>query len=122
LSEAGYIVQRDPFKVPTGDDKTILEHFGMASVNAGEYSLARMTAPPGWEEPAQTPVFDEVTLMISGRKRVELENETVEIGPGESLLVRAGNRVRYSNPFAVPAEYVSLCIPAFTPERVNRES
>jgi mannose-6-phosphate isomerase-like protein (cupin superfamily) len=119
--EKKYEVQRSPFRVPTGDDKVILEHFGRASLDAGDFSLARMTAPPGWSEPAQTPEFDEITLMIHGRKRVEVDGEAVEIGPGESVLVRPGARVRYSNPYEEPAEYISLCIPAFTPGRAHRE-
>lgn len=117
----GYTVQRGPFQVPTTDGKTILEHFGMASIQAGKYSLAYMEAPPGWSEPAQTPEFDEITLMISGRKRIELGDDVVEIGSGESLLVRSGQKVRYSNPFDETAKYVSLCVPAFTPDRVHRE-
>ena len=118
---SNYRLQQNPFQVPVPDGKLILEHFGMASVNAGDFSLAKMTAPPGWGEPAQVPAFDEFTLMISGRKRVEVDGEAIELNAGESLWVKAGARVRYSNPFDGPAEYISLCVPAFTPDRVNRE-
>jgi len=116
-----YEIQTNPFRVPTGDDKLILEHFGMASINAGEFSLARMVAPAGWSEPYQVPEFDEFTLMLSGRKRIEVDGDTVEVGAGESIWIKAGARVRYANPFNEPAEYISLCVPAFTPDRVNRE-
>ncbi len=116
-----YVLQRTPPQVPAADGKSILEHFGRASVDAGDFSLARMSAPPGWKEPVQTPAFDEFTLMISGRQRVEVDGEGIELGACESIWVKAGARVRYSNPFGEPAEYISLCIPAFAPERVNRE-
>ncbi len=79
-------------------------------------------APPGWSEPAQTPDFDEYTLMVRGRKRVEIDGETVEVGEGESLFVPRGAKVRYANPFADEAEYWSVCTPAFTPARVHRET
>ena len=79
-----------------------------------------MVAPPGWSEPEQRPDFDEYTLMVRGKKRIEIEGETVELGVGESLLVEKGTLVRYSNPFEEAAEYWSVCIPAFSPDRVNR--
>lgn len=113
--------QTEPFVVPTDDGKLIEEHFGAASFGGDDLSVARMVAPPGWSEPAQTPEFDEYTLMVSGRKRVEIDGEAVEIGPGESLLVRSGSRVRYANPFDEPAVYWAVCRPAFTPDRVHRE-
>jgi len=119
--QKNFYLQRSPFRVPTDDGKEILEHFGCASDGNPDISIARMSAPPGWSEPAQTPDFDEYTLMISGRKRIEINGETVEIAAGESLLVRKGSRVRYSNPFDEAAEYWSVCLPAFTPETVHRE-
>ena len=118
----GFIKQTAPFVVPTDDGKLIEEHFGPASAGRADLSIAHMVAPPGWSEPAQTADFDEYTMMVSGRKRVEVDGETVEIGPGESLLVRRGFRVRYANPFDEPAEYWSVCRPAFTLERVRRET
>ena len=118
----GFHKQTRPFVVPTTDGKLIEEHFGAASFGGAEVSIAHMMAPPGWTEPAQTPDFDEYTLMISGRKRVEIDDVVVEIGPGESLFIARGSRVRYANPFDQPAEYWSVCRPAFTPDRVHRES
>jgi mannose-6-phosphate isomerase-like protein (cupin superfamily) len=116
-----YFKQDSPLVVPTEDGKLIEEHTGIPSTGSKEISVARMVAPPGWSEPAQQPEFDEYTLMIRGRKRVEVDGETVELGPGESLYVQAGTRVRYANPFDEPAEYWSVCRPAFSPERVHRE-
>ena len=79
-----------------------------------------MVAPPGWSEPPQRPDFDEYTLMVRGQKRITLEGEEIVLGPNESILVERGTLVQYSNPFETEAEYWSLCIPAFSPESVNR--
>ncbi|HQU72604.1 MAG TPA: cupin domain-containing protein [Calditrichia bacterium] len=113
--------QKNPFIVPTTDGKHIEEHFGLASLGGGALSIARMVAPPGWEEPFQNPEFDEYTLMVSGRKRVEVDGQVIDLTAGESLLIRKGSRVRYANPFDRPAEYWSLCLPAFSIETVHRE-
>ncbi|HIB94848.1 MAG TPA: cupin domain-containing protein, partial [Candidatus Lambdaproteobacteria bacterium] len=72
-------------------------------------------------EPHQNPEFDEYTMMVRGRKQIEIDGETVTLNVGESLLVRKGARVRYSNPFDEEAEYWSVCMPAFSPDLVNRE-
>jgi mannose-6-phosphate isomerase-like protein (cupin superfamily) len=80
-----------------------------------------MVAPPGWSEPHQNPEFDEYTMMVRGSKQIEIDGETVTLSAGESLLVRKGARVQYSNPFEEEAEYWSVCMPAFSPELVNRE-
>lgn len=116
-----YLKQTSPFRVPTTDGKQIEEHFGLASSGDGAVSIARMVAPPGWSEPFQQPAFDEYTLMVRGRKQVEIDGETVVLHPGESLLVRRGTRVRYANPFDEDAEYWSVCRPAFSPDTVHRE-
>lgn len=118
---AEYIVQRRPFVVPTSDGKRIEEHFGRASEQVGDYSIAHMIAPEAWSEPAQTPDFDEITIMISGRLRAVVGEDLVEVKAGESIFVPRGVRVRYSNPFGRPAEYWSVCIPAFTLESAHRE-
>jgi mannose-6-phosphate isomerase-like protein (cupin superfamily) len=113
--------QKYPVKIPAGDNKLIEEYFGKASIEEGDYSLAHMIAPPNWSEPYQQPEFDEITYLISGRKQIEVEDEKIFLKKGESILVKKGARVRYSNPFDEECEYISVCIPAFTPERVNRE-
>ena len=113
--------QTAPFRVPTDDGKTIEEHFGAVATESRDVSIAHMIAPPGWSEPAQTPEFGEYTLMVSGTKRIELPDGAVTLKAGESLFVPAGTRVRYSNPFDQPSHYCSVCIPAFSPETVNRE-
>jgi len=117
-----YIYQNNPFVVPTDDGKLIEEHFGIASTGDEKLSLARMVAPPQWEEPFQQPLFDEYTLVFRGRKMVEVDDDKVILNPGESILVKAGSRVRYSNPFNEETEYISVCKPAFSPDTVQRES
>lgn len=114
--------QRNPFIVPTEDGKYIAEHFGRASTQDEQQSIAHMKAPPGWSEPFQCPDFDEYTLVVRGKKRIETPQGIIDLGPGESLFIPRGTRVRYSNPFSQETEYVSLCIPAFSPEGVHRET
>ncbi|RZK87982.1 MAG: cupin domain-containing protein, partial [Hymenobacter sp.] len=110
-----------PFRVPTTDGKLIEEHVGLASTGTGQYSVAHMVAPPQWSEPHQRPEFDEITIVVRGRKRFEIDGDVVELQAGESLLIRAGARVRYSNPFDAECEYWSVCVPAFSPATVHRE-
>lgn len=116
-----YFRQQNPFRVPTTDGKLIEEHIGWASTQTGEYSVAHMVAPPHWSEPHQNPEFDEVTIVVRGRKRFEVDGDVIELGAGESLLIKAGARVRYSNPFEDEVEYWSICVPAFSMDAVNRE-
>lgn len=117
----GFLRQTAPFVVPTTDGKTIEEHYGVPSSGDAGFSVAHMIAPPGWSEPAQQPAFDEVTIVVRGRKKVEVDGTEMVLGPGESVLVRRGARVRYSNPFAEETEYWAVCVPAFTLDKANRE-
>ena len=116
-----YLLQKSPIVIPTGDGKYIAEHFGKASSGDSGFSVAHMIAPAGWGEPFQNPEFDEVTIMIRGKKQIEIDGETLVLSPGESILIRSGARVRYSNPFDQECEYWILCVPAFSIETVNRE-
>ena len=100
-------------------EKVIRELVGNASTGTGTMSVARMTSPPGWEEPAQTPEFDEVTVVLEGTVVVDHDEGSITVGPGEAVLARAGERVRYSTPDG--AEYVAICVPAFAPNTVHRE-
>ena len=119
--EQKYYKQTKPFRVPTIDNKLIEEHFGLASTRTSEFSVAHMISPPNWSEPHQTPAFDEITIVIRGRKQIEVDGEIVELAAGETLLVKAGARVKYSNPFEEETEYWSICVPAFDINTVNRE-
>lgn len=116
-----YIIQTNPLKIPTNDNKIIKEHFGIPSTNIDKFSLAYMVAPPKWSEPFQIPEFDEITFIINGRKQIEIEDIKIILNKNESVLIKKGTRVRYSNPFDEPVEYISICIPAFSVEKVNRE-
>ncbi len=118
----GYIKQDKPFVVPTTDGKLIEEHVGLASTGDTNISIAHMLAPSGWSEPFQQPAFDEYTLVSKGKKMFEVDGEMIEVSAGESILIKKGSRVRYSNPFSEPCEYWSVCLPAFSIESVNREA
>ena len=100
-------------------DKVIRELVGRVNTGTEEISVARMTSPPGWEEPAQMPEFDEVTVVLEGSVVVEHDGGALTVRPGEAVLVRAGERVRYSTPEG--ADYVAICVPAFSPENVHRD-
>ena len=99
--------------------KRIEEFVGRASTGEAGVSVARMTSPPGWEEPAQSPEFDEYTVVLSGRVVVEHEGGVLEAGPGQVVHAKPGERVRYSTPDG--AEYVAICLPAFSPDTVHRD-
>ncbi|QMU27408.1 cupin domain-containing protein [Adhaeribacter radiodurans] len=119
--EQKYFKQTKPFRVPTIDNKLIEEHFGLASTRTGNFSIAHMVAPPHWSEPHQKPEFDEITIVIRGRKQIEVDGDIIELAAGETLLVKAGARVKYSNPFDEETEYWSVCVPAFDISTVHRE-
>lgn len=109
-----------PVRIPVPGGKIIDEHVGVASTGERAVSVAHMKAPAGWAEPAQTPEFDEVTLVLAGQVRVEHAGGEMHVDAGQSVVTRAGERVRYTvGPDG--AEYVAVCLPAFTPESVHRE-
>ncbi len=107
---------------PREDGKIIDEHFGALHTRQDNFSLAHMTAPPGWREPAQIAEFDEVVIVVQGMLLVETDNQRLEVGPDETCLVSRGTRVTYSNASQVSqCIYWSLCLPAFRPERTHIE-
>lgn len=110
-----------PTPIPVPGGKLIEEFIGRVNSGTDSVSLARMTAPPGWEEPEQTPEFDEITLVISGKMQVEINGETITVEPERPFLAHRHQTVRYSNPFDEPAEYWAICTPAFSNVTVNRE-
>ena len=116
-----YFVQTTPFVVPTTDGKLIEEHHGIATTNNPEISIAHMIAPPHWSEPFQTPEFEEYTYIIRGKKQFHIEGENVILTAGQSILIEKNTRVRYSNPFDEPCEYIAICKPAFDFNKVHRE-
>jgi mannose-6-phosphate isomerase-like protein (cupin superfamily) len=101
--------------------KRIEEYVGRVNTGDGALSIARMRSPEGWEEPAQAPGFDEWTLVLSGMVVVEHEGGRLEIHAGEAVHSSPGEWVRYSTPEPGGAEYIAVCLPAFSPEIVHRE-
>ncbi len=110
-----------PTRIPVPGGKIIEEHVGRVHTGTASMSVAHMVAPGGWDEPFQTPDFDEVTIVLRGRVRVEHAGGSVDVGPGETILVEAGERIRYSNPFEEAAEYWAVCSPAFSPDAAHRD-
>jgi quercetin dioxygenase-like cupin family protein len=100
--------------------KTIREHVGRVNTGEPAVSVARMTSPPGWSEPWQRPDFDEWTVVIAGSVHVEDECGSFEASAGQAVHAAAGERVRYSTPDG--ADYVAVCVPAFAPESVHRDT
>jgi hypothetical protein len=114
-----------PTRVPVPGGKVIDEYVGRVNSGSESVSVAYMQAPAGWTEPAQTPEFDEITLVLRGMVRAEVPSEiggvkTLDVRAGQALLTRAGEKVRYSTG-ELETEYVAICLPAFSPESVNRE-
>ena len=117
------VTKTTPVQVPGPGCKTIHEHVGHVASGTAGLSVAHMVAPPGWSEPAKTPAFDEVTVVLKGTMRVEHAGGHTDAGPGETVLVTAGERIRYVNPSATEgSEYWAVCTPAFSPDAVNREA
>jgi mannose-6-phosphate isomerase-like protein (cupin superfamily) len=98
----------------------IEEYFGRVHTAEERFSLAHMVAPPGWTEPRQTPEFGEITLMIRGHLRVEVDSAVHDLAAGQAIWVEPRTTVRYGNPFAEEAEYWAICLPAFSPDAVHR--
>jgi ethanolamine utilization protein EutQ (cupin superfamily) len=99
--------------------KLIDEYAGRVNTGEERLSVAHMRSPAGWLEPGQRPDFDEYTLVIGGVLEVEHEGGSLTVAAGQAVLARAGEWVRYSTPEG--AEYVSVCLPAFSPETVHRD-
>ena len=101
--------------------KTIEEFIGNVSTQTPAVSIARMMSPAGWKEPAQTPEFDEYTVVLKGTLTVETKGRTYAVSAGQAIIVSKGEWVRYSSPHKGGAEYIAVCLPAFSPDNVHRE-
>ena len=102
--------------------KMIEEYVGRVNSRTEGLSVARMRSPQGWEEPGQTPEFDEYTVVLRGMLRVESKDGALEVRAGEAVIAHAGEWVRYSTPEADGAEYIAVCQPAFSPQTVHRDA
>jgi mannose-6-phosphate isomerase-like protein (cupin superfamily) len=101
--------------------KRILEYIGRVNSRTAEVSIAHMKSPAGWEEPGQQPEFDEYTVVLKGALQVETKDRTVQIQAGQAVYVSGGEWVRYSSPDPGGAEYIAVCLPAFSPDTVHRD-
>lgn len=101
--------------------KIIDEFFGRVNSGDNAVSIARMLSPQGWSEPGQTPEFDEYTVVLAGELQVECRETTQVVRAGQAIVTKAGEWIRYSTP-NMPTEYIAVCLPAFSPDTVHRDS
>jgi mannose-6-phosphate isomerase-like protein (cupin superfamily) len=115
------IAQPTVIKAAGNKPKRIEEFAGRVNSGHAIVSVARMTSPAGWLEPGQRPEFEEVTVVLKGLVRVEYEGGVLDVRAGQAVVTRPGEWVRYSTPEADGAEYIAVCLPAFSPGTVHRD-
>jgi mannose-6-phosphate isomerase-like protein (cupin superfamily) len=101
--------------------KRIEEYAGRVNSGHAGVSVARMRSPEGWREPGQRPDFEEITVVLNGTVRVEYEGGSMDVAAGQAVVTSPGEWIRYSTPHAGGAEYIAVCLPAFSPETVHRD-
>lgn len=101
--------------------KIIEEYAGLVNSGHANTSVARMRSPEGWQEPGQRPEFEEITVVLRGMLRVEHETGALDVRAGQGVVTKPGEWVRYSTPEPEGAEYIAICLPAFSPETVHRD-
>ena len=105
-----------------GNKPKIIEEFiGRVNSDTEGVSIARMKSPAGWIEPGQTPEFDEYTIVLKGMLRAETKNDSFDIKEGEAIIVHKGEWIKYSSPDIEGAEYIAICLPAFSSEALHRD-
>ncbi len=102
--------------------KLIDEYVGRINTKTAAASVAHMRSPAGWNEPGQTPEFDEFTIVLKGKVRLEYKGGTLDVATGQAVIAHAGEWVRYSTPSDEGAEYIAVCLPAFSRETVHRDT
>jgi len=112
-----------PSKIKAAGNKPkIIEEFiGRINSSTEQISIAKMQSPSGWYEPGQTPEFDEYTIVLKGMLRIETKDQTYDLRPGQAIITHKGEWVKYSSPADEGAEYIAVCLPAFSPETVHRD-
>ncbi len=117
------LIERPTRAAAAGTRPKRIEEFA-GRINSGHrgISVARMVSPAGWEEPGQRPEFEEITVVLRGLLRVEHEGGTLEVRAGQAVVTSPGEWVRYSTPEPEGAEYIAVCLPAFSPETVHRDA
>ena len=117
------LIPRPTVVAPAGNKpKRIEEYAGRVNSGHAGVSVARMVSPEGWEEPGQRPEFEEITLVLQGMVRVDHEGGSLEVRAGQAVVAAPGEWVRYSSPEPGGAEYVAICLPAFSPATVHRDA
>lgn len=108
-------------RIPVPGNKFVDEYVGLVNSGSSALSVARMQSPPGWSEPGQTPEFDEFTVVLRGSLRVEHHGGVMDVRAGQAIIAHRGEWVRYSTPDPEGAEYIAVCLPAFSPSTVHRD-
>jgi mannose-6-phosphate isomerase-like protein (cupin superfamily) len=108
-------------KAAGNKEKIIKEYFGRVNSKTDEVSIAMMKSPQGWEEPGQCPEFNEYTIVLKGSLKIKTKEEEFIVSGGMGILTSSGEWVQYSSPFEGGAEYIAICLPAFSPEIVHRD-
>lgn len=109
-------------KAAGNKNKIIKEFFGNVNSKTSELSLAMMKSPQGWEEPGQCPEFNEYTLVLKGKLKVTTRDEEMAVYEGEAIMAKKGEWIKYSTPWKGGAEYIAVCVPAFSPLSVHRDN
>jgi len=109
-------------QAPGSRPKIIEEYVGRVNSQTSGLSVAHMRSPEGWEEPGQTPEFDEYTLVLRGTLRVQHKDGGLDVVAGQAVITHQGEWVRYLSPLAGGAEYIAVCLPAFSPDTVHRDA
>jgi mannose-6-phosphate isomerase-like protein (cupin superfamily) len=117
------ILIEKPTKIESAGNKpkVIEEFIGKVNSKTNSVSIAKMNSPEGWIEPGQTPEFDEYTLVLKGILQVKTKTDVFEVKAGQAIILPKGEWVQYSSPFPEGAEYIAVCLPAFTLESVHRD-
>ena len=117
------LIQRPTRIQAAGNKPKLIDEFvGRVNSNTSHLSVARMQSPSGWEEPGQTPEFDECTVVLRGLLRAETRAGVIEVSAGQAIVTPRGEWIRYSTPVPEGAEYIAICLPAFSPATVHRDS
>ncbi len=117
-----FITKPSIIKAAGNKEKRIEEFFGLMNSASSEVSIARMVSQEGWEEPGQCPDFNEYTIVLKGTVKVTTHSDVFIIEAGQAFMAEAKEWIQYSTPFEGGAEYIAVCLPAFSPQTVNRDS
>ena len=116
-----FITSPSIIKAAGNKEKIIREFIGHVNSDTPEVSIAHMTSPEGWEEPGQCPEFNEYTVVLKGKLKITTRNESFIVAEGQAIIISKNDWVQYSTPFEGGAEYFAVCLPAFSPEKVQRD-